>query len=111
MATIRGYAGQNPRDKALSDLIGELITRSDDFGRRWSAHNVRHHRTGIKRILHPEVGELEFAYEAMDLPSDPEWHMFAYTAEPGSPTQEKLQLLGSLAASAEQISEHSPPHS
>ncbi|PRZ43883.1 helix-turn-helix protein [Antricoccus suffuscus] len=97
VATLRGYAGQNPRDKALTDLIGELVTRSDAFQQRWAAHNVRHHRTGIKRINHPAVGDLELVYEAMDLPANPEWHMFAYTAEPGSPTEERLKLLGSLA--------------
>ncbi|MFH5877395.1 helix-turn-helix domain-containing protein [Arthrobacter sp. NA-172] len=94
VATIRTYAGQNPHDKQLTDLIGELVTRSDAFRRRWSAHNVRHHRTGVKRLHHPVVGDLELQYEAMDLPADPEWFMFAYTAAPGSPTDERLRLLG-----------------
>lgn len=98
VATMRTYAGQNPRDKALTDIVGELVTRSDAFRQRWSAHNVRHHRTGIKRIHHPDVGDLELVYEAMDLPANPEWSMFGYTAEPGSPTEERLKLLGSLAA-------------
>ncbi|WP_145942766.1 helix-turn-helix domain-containing protein [Corynebacterium glyciniphilum] len=97
-ATLRGYAGRYPRDKALTDLVGELVTRSDAFRQRWSAHNVRHHRTGVKRIVHPEVGDLELVYEAMDLPANPEWFMFGYTAEPGSPTEERLKLLASLAA-------------
>lgn len=97
VATLRTYAGQNPRDKRLTDLIGELVTRSDEFRCRWSAHNVRHHHTGIKRICHPQVGDLELSYEAMDLPANPEWHMFGYTAEPGSPTEERIALLGSLA--------------
>ncbi|MYW96162.1 helix-turn-helix domain-containing protein [Amycolatopsis rubida] len=99
VATLRIYAGQNPLDKKLTDLIGELVTRSDTFRLRWAAHHVRHHRGGIKRICHPAVGDLEFSYEAMDLPANPDWFMFAYTAEPGSPTEERLKLLGSLAAS------------
>lgn len=110
VATMRSYAGQHPRDRALTDLIGELVTRSDDFSRRWSVHNVRHHRTGIKRICHPDVGDLEFTYEAMDLPLNPEWYMFAYTAEPGSFTEERLKILGSVAASSGEAIEHSPPH-
>lgn len=97
VATLRSYAGANPLDTGLTDLIGELVTRSDTFRRRWAAHNVRHHRTGVKRIRHPEVGDLEFVYEAMELPSYPELFMFAYTAEPGSPTEERVKLLGSLA--------------
>lgn len=97
VATLRTYAGQSPRDRRLSDLIGELATRSDDFRVRWAAHDVRHHRTGIKRIHHPEVGDLELAYEAMDFPAHPDWFMFGYTAAPGSPSEERLRLLGSLA--------------
>jgi hypothetical protein len=98
VATLRTYAGQSPHDRQLTDLIGELVTRSDTFRHWWAAHNVRHHRTGIKRIHHPEVGDLELAYEAMDLPLNPDWFLFAYTAEPGSPTDERLRILGSLAA-------------
>ncbi|MGC0144317.1 helix-turn-helix transcriptional regulator [Pseudactinotalea sp. Z1732] len=99
VASLRTYAGQSPRDKHLTDLIGELATRSDDFRVRWAAHDVRHHRTGIKRIHHPEVGDLELVYEAMDFPANPEWFMFGYTAEPGTPSEDRLALLGSLAAS------------
>lgn len=98
VATLRTYAGQNPRDRRLTDLIGELVTRSDAFRDRWGAHDVRHHRTGIKRIRHPDVGDLDLTYEALDLPLDPDWFLFAYTAEPGSPSAERLLLLASLAA-------------
>ncbi|MGW6696307.1 helix-turn-helix transcriptional regulator [Nocardia sp. NPDC055049] len=98
VATLRTYATQNPLDKGLTDLIGELVTRSDAFRHRWSAHNVRFHRTGIKRIHHPDVGDLEFAYEAMELPDTPGWTMFGFTTEPGSPSEERMKLLGSLAA-------------
>ncbi|WP_448759904.1 MmyB family transcriptional regulator [Actinomyces oricola] len=110
VATMRGYAGKHPHDKALTDLVGELVTRSEDFRRRWAAHNVRHHRSGVKRIRHPDVGDLELTYEAMDLPASPDWFMFACTAEPASPTQERLALLGSLAATSQDAARHAPPH-
>jgi len=100
VATLRAYAGQHPHDKGLTDLIGELVTRSDTFRVRWAAHDVRFHRGGVKRMHHPEVGDLELSYDAMELPANPEWTMFAYTAEPGTPSAERLTLLGSLAASA-----------
>jgi hypothetical protein len=100
VATLRSYAGQDPHDKGLTNLIGELVTRSDAFRTRWAAHNVRFHRSGIKRIHHPEVGALELVYEAMVLPANPDWFMFGFTpAEPASPTEERLRLLASLAAS------------
>lgn len=112
VATMRTYAGQNPGDRALTDVVGELVTRSDAFRRRWSAHNVRHHRTGIKRIHHPDVGDLELVYEGWEFPANPEWFMFGYTAEPGSPTEERLKLLGSIAATpaTETSDEGAPRH-
>lgn len=101
VATLRTYAGANPHDTGLTQLVGELATRSDAFRMRWAAHHVRHHRTGIKRINHPDVGYLELVYEAMELPSYPDLFMFACTAEPGSPSDDRLKLLASLAASVE----------
>ena len=46
VAILRAEAGRNPYDRRLSDLIGELSTRSDEFRIRWAAHNVKFHRTG-----------------------------------------------------------------
>lgn len=101
VATLRGCAGRRPHDRALSDLIGELATRSDEFRTRWAAHNVRFHRTGLKRIQHPVVGELELSYEALELPANPGWTMYAYTAAAGSASEERLKLLASWAATAD----------
>ncbi|GHD52537.1 XRE family transcriptional regulator [Mycetocola manganoxydans] len=98
VASMRSAAGKNPHDKDLTDLIGELVTRSDAFRQRWAAHDVRFHRSGKKRIHHPDVGDLEFEFEGMELPGTPGWMLYAYTTQPGSPTEERVQLLGSLAA-------------
>ncbi|MFJ5035273.1 helix-turn-helix transcriptional regulator [Streptomyces sp. NPDC088560] len=107
-ANLRTAAGRNPRDKALSDLIGELATRSDAFSRRWSAHDVRLHRTGTKHIHHPAVGDLEFVYEGVELPDHPGWMMFAYTSAAGSPTEDRVKLLGSLAATQADAQDPAP---
>ena len=48
VANLRTAAGQDPHNKGLHDLVGELSTRSDEFRRRWGSHNVRTHGTGIK---------------------------------------------------------------
>lgn len=100
VASLRNAAGKNPHDKALTDLIGELVTRSDDFRVRWAHHDVRPHRTGTKRLHHPQVGDLEFVFEGMEIPGTPGWMLYAYTTEPGSYTEERVALLGSLAASS-----------
>jgi len=98
VAILRAEAGRDPYDKRLSDLIGELSTRSDEFRVRWAAHNVKFHRTGAKRLHHPVVGNLELSYEALELPGDSGQRILAYTAEPGSASQNALDLLASWAA-------------
>lgn len=100
VATLRLYLGQDPQDKELTSLIGELLTRSDAFRSRWDRHDVRHHRRGIKRIHHPVVSDLELSYEAMELPANPNWFMFAFTAAPGSPSEQRLRLLNRVAPSS-----------
>jgi transcriptional regulator with XRE-family HTH domain len=101
VAVLRAEAGRDPYDRGLSDLIGELSTRTDEFRTRWARHDVRQHITGIKRFHHPVVGDLSLTYDRLELVADPGLTMFAYTAEPGSESSEALSLLGSWAATLE----------
>src|SRR3954465_8477712 len=98
VAHLRSQAGRNPYDRNLSDLVGELSTRSDEFRVRWAAHDVRFHRTGIKHLRHPLVGDLELSYESMELSADDGLTMSIYTAEPGAASQQALDLLASWTA-------------
>jgi hypothetical protein len=98
VAILRAEAGRNPYDRRLSDLIGELSTRSDEFRVRWAAHNVKFHRTGTKQLHHPIVGGLTLAYEALELPADHGQRILVYTAEPGSPSDDALTLLATWSA-------------
>jgi transcriptional regulator with XRE-family HTH domain len=102
VAILRTAAGRDPYDRDLSDLVGELSTRSEEFRTRWAAHNVRIHRTGVKDFHHPEVGDLSLTYEMLDLAADSGLVILTYTAEPGSKSDEALNLLGSWAATIEQ---------
>jgi len=102
VAMLRSEAGRSPHDRALSGLIGELSTRSETFRTWWAAHNVRFHRTGVKRFHHPVVGDLTLAFEAMDLAAGEGLRISAYTAEPGSASEDALNLLASWAATADQ---------
>jgi transcriptional regulator with XRE-family HTH domain len=98
VAVLRTAAGRDPYDKALTDLVGQLSTRSEDFRIRWAAHDVRLHRTGLKHFHHPVVGDLHLNFETMELPADPGLTLTALSAEPGSPSDDALRLLTSWAA-------------
>jgi transcriptional regulator with XRE-family HTH domain len=106
VAILRTEAGRDPYNRALTALVGELATRSDDFRTRWATHDVRLHFTGAKRFHHPVVGDLDLVFNTMALPADPGLTLAVYTAEPGSPTEEKLALLASWTATAA----HAQPH-
>jgi transcriptional regulator with XRE-family HTH domain len=108
VALLRTEAGRAPHDRLLSDLVGELSTRSEVFRALWASHDVREHRTGIKRITHPTVGDLDLSYEAMELSSARELLLIAYTAEPASPSHDALQLLASWTAEAERAHSTDP---
>lgn len=99
VAILRTEAGRDPHNKELHDLIGELSTRSNDFRRLWSSHNVRHHGTGFKTFRHSVVGEMTLAYEGMEMESEPGLSITVYATEPGSDSADRMKLLASWAAS------------
>jgi transcriptional regulator with XRE-family HTH domain len=101
VAMLRTEAGRDPYDKGLTELVGELSTRSEEFRTRWGAHDVRLHRTGVKHIRHPVVGELHLSYDVMELTADPGLTLVAFSAEADSPAADALRLLASWAATHE----------
>jgi len=108
VALLRAEVGRDPYDRQTSDLVGELSTRSDEFRVRWAAHNVRIHTTGVKLLHHPVVGALELSFESFPVGSDPNQSLLVYTAEPGSSSQDALNLLASWAATTEHIEQPMP---
>lgn len=98
VSILRTEAGRDPHNKELHDLIGELSTRSQEFRRLWSSHDVRHHGAGAKVFRHPVVGEMTIAYEGLEMAAEPGLTLTIYTAETGSPSEEAMRLLASWAA-------------
>ena len=103
VAMLRAEAGRNPYDRALTDLVGELATRSEPFRAWWAAHNVRSHETGRKRLHHPTVGEIELDYEVMQLAADSGLILAVLSAEPGSRSAGALDLLASWTATPDPV--------
>jgi transcriptional regulator with XRE-family HTH domain len=97
VSALRIEAGRHPYDRGLTDLIGELSTRSEEFRTWWASHNVRLHRTSTKQMQHPVVGALELTGEALELPGDAGLTLITYTVEPATPSAQALQFLSSWA--------------
>jgi transcriptional regulator with XRE-family HTH domain len=98
VSLLRTEAGRAPHDKDLTGLIGELVTRSEEFRTAWAKHNVRLHHTGRKSFRHPAVGILSLDFDAMELPAQPGLTLTAYSAAPGTPGHDTLRLLATWAA-------------
>ena len=104
VAILRAEAGRNPYDRTLSDLIGQLSMRSEEFRERWAAHDVKFHRTGTKQFHHPLVGDLSLAFESLELPADPGLSLLTYSAEPGLASEQALDELARWGATRARLS-------
>jgi transcriptional regulator with XRE-family HTH domain len=99
---LRLDAGRHPEDPKLAELVDELSERSPEFRRLWDGHQVRRKGWGRKLLLHALVGELDLGYETLALPGDPDQLLVSYTAEPDSPSAQRLALLASWTAAERQ---------
>ena len=109
VATLRLHAGRHPHDSALSELVGELSLRDPDFRRWWAEHDVFQRTHGTKRYHHGLVGELVLRYESFTATDDPDQTIGIHTAEPGSPSAERLALLASWSSPSYQPDHAHPP--
>ncbi|WP_241965108.1 hypothetical protein [Microbacterium telephonicum] len=102
VALLRAEAGREPGDRALQNLIGELSSHSREFSGLWAAHDVRSRHEGIKRLQHPIVGFIELTYQSAELADTTRAarNLNLYTAEPGTPHEDRMKVLTSWAATA-----------
>jgi transcriptional regulator with XRE-family HTH domain len=98
VALLRAAAGRDPFDRQLSDLIGELSTRSDEFRTRWGAHNVLQQKTGAKLVHHRIVGNITVDFDVAELVADPGMMLYTYSPQPGTSSDDALRLLASWAS-------------
>jgi transcriptional regulator with XRE-family HTH domain len=97
VAQFRAIAAKYPNDPGFVELIDELRTKSPEFKQLWAEHDVLGSTEGLKRFVHPEIGELILDHTALEIPGDSDIRMVVLTAAPGSESKEKLRLLVPLA--------------
>jgi transcriptional regulator with XRE-family HTH domain len=98
VASLRATAGADLDDPRLTELVGELSLKSEEFRQLWARHDVRVKTAGVKQFRNPMVGDLTLSYETLSVNGAPGQILIAYHAEPGSPSERSLALLGSLIA-------------
>ncbi len=95
---MRAAVASDPTHPRATAIVGELSIRSAEFRRLWSRHDVRETVRGRKTFRVPEVGEIVVDWDTYPLPGNPGPVMVVFTAEPGSPDADRLQLVATLHA-------------
>jgi transcriptional regulator with XRE-family HTH domain len=98
VAMLRIEAGRHPDDPDLTELIGQLATRSTEFRTRWATNDVRAHRAGAKTFRHPLIGEVTLPYENLRVDAVSDQILNVYTPQPGTPEADAIRLLASWNA-------------
>ncbi|NBE96195.1 helix-turn-helix domain-containing protein [Nonomuraea sp. KC401] len=101
VAGLRAAAGADLDDPRLVEVVGELSLKSETFRTLWARHDIRQKTHETKRFRHPLVGALTLHYESLTVNGAPGQQLVVYQADPGSPSEEALTLLGSLTAEEE----------
>lgn len=98
VSAIRLAAGYSPPHPEVAALVRRLYVRSPEFASMWDDREVKGLTTVHKLINHPAVGHLELWYQTFDVREAPGLQLTVATAEPGSPSEDTLVLLGTLEA-------------
>jgi transcriptional regulator with XRE-family HTH domain len=100
VAVLRAGAVPGTDNETLSRIVGELSARSEEFASMWADYRLSEHQHGVKRFFHEAVGDMRLNYQTLHLPDNHGQTIVVYTADTGSPSEEKLRLLASWTAEA-----------
>ncbi|AEW98951.1 helix-turn-helix domain-containing protein [Streptantibioticus cattleyicolor] len=98
VAAVRRLAGPETLDARLTELVGELAVRSEEFRRWWARPEVRMRNGGVVRMRHPQVGPLELDCQRLAAMGAEGQVLVVYHAAPGGDSAQRLSLLAHLAA-------------
>lgn len=92
VADLQAAAARRGRDAEVAKMIASLRRRSQEFAALWDTHDVAVRRMDHKRIVHPMLGVIELDCHNL-LSEDGRQRLLWFTAPPGSPGAEQLELL------------------
>lgn len=96
---LREVATRRGPGSRAAQYVDQLLARSPEFRALWERHEVGIRPDAVKRFVHPEVGRLDLNCQTL-LDPDQSHLLLVYTADPGSESYEKLQLLSVIGAQA-----------
>jgi len=96
---LREVATRRGPGSRAAQYVDLLLARSPEFRTLWERHEGGVRPDAVKRFVHPEVGRLDLNCQTL-LDPDQSHLLLVYTADPGSESYEKLQLLSVIGAQA-----------
>jgi transcriptional regulator with XRE-family HTH domain len=92
VADLQAAAARRGRDAEVTKMVSVLRRRSEEFTALWDTHDAAVRRMDHKRIVHPMLGVIELDCHNL-LSEDGRQRLLWFTAPPGSPAAEQLELL------------------
>jgi hypothetical protein len=93
LATFRADCAPYIGDPDFEGLVARLTRLSPEFAAWWPRHDVAHHLAGKKRLNHPAVGRMHFAFSTLAVSDPPGIKLFVFTAVDEEDTPRKLSRL------------------
>ncbi len=98
VARLRALVGPDGEALRLTEFVGELSARSDEFRRLWARHDVQLLTPRTHVFNHPVVGPLELKAERFALIETRSQILIVCHAERGSPSEQALLRLAAMTA-------------
>ncbi|ESP99716.1 helix-turn-helix domain-containing protein [Streptomyces sp. GBA 94-10 4N24] len=92
VADLQAAAARRGWDAEVTKMVAVLRRRSPEFAALWDTHDVAVRRMDRKRIVHLMLGVIELDCHNL-LSEDGRQRLLWFTAPPGSPGAEQLELL------------------
>jgi transcriptional regulator with XRE-family HTH domain len=92
VADLHGSYIRDGKDSRAGALVGALLEESPEFAVLWREHPVPSRYCGPVQLVHPQVGPIDLHCQRLIDP-DQSQQLVVYTAQPGSDSHEKLEVL------------------
>jgi len=78
-------AARHPHDPDFEALIAELHRDSPHVRDWWPDHDVRAVGSGVKKLLHPRLGPVDYSHVVLQVADHPDQTLVTYSPATGSP--------------------------
>ncbi|MCJ2181197.1 helix-turn-helix transcriptional regulator [Novosphingobium sp. 1949] len=93
LAMFRADCARHAADATFRALIDHLLAESPKFAEWWGHCEIAQPLSGLKRIRHPEIGEIHFEYASFLLDDTPDMKLTVFTPIDGAGHADRLRAL------------------